>query len=69
MIEKNPDIQFVCALGLPLGIPGIINTAMQSNVHIALNGCEVRCAIKALGSASIPVDDEVTLTTDLKIPK
>lgn len=52
-----------------MGIPGIIEMARQSDNYVALNGCEIKCASKALQSANIEVDDEITLTSDLKISK
>jgi uncharacterized metal-binding protein len=51
-IQRRPgEIGFVCALGLPLQIPGIIKKAHENySDHIAVNGCNVSCATKALQS-------------------
>jgi uncharacterized metal-binding protein len=45
-IQRRPDqIGFVCALGLPLRIPGIVKKAHENyNRHVAVNGCSVACA-------------------------
>lgn len=69
MTERHKNINFVCALGLPLGIPGIIANGKKADHFIALNGCDVRCSSKALASAEIPVDREVVVTHDLGIAK
>lgn len=59
--ETHENVNFVCALGLPLGIPGIIENAKKSNVYLALNGCEIKCATKALESVGIKPDDEIVV--------
>jgi uncharacterized metal-binding protein len=69
MIDVHDNINFVCALGLPLGIPNIINNARKSEYHIALNGCEIECSTKALKSAGIEADTVIVVTKDLKIKK
>jgi len=68
-LEAKEDTDFVCALGLPLGIEGIINNGQSSDNYIAVNGCKVGCASKALASADISVDQEVVLTEDFAIEK
>ena len=67
--SERPDVSFVCALGLPLGIPGIIENAKKADYYLALNGCEVRCATKSLEKAGIKWDKELILTRDLGLPK
>lgn len=69
MIDTHDNINFVCALGLPLGIPNIINNAKKSEYYIALNGCEVECATKALKSANIEADTVIVVTKDFEIKK
>lgn len=69
MAQKHDNINFVCALGLPLGIQGIVNNAKKSEYYIALNGCEIGCASKALKSAQIEPDQEIMVTKDLGIQK
>jgi len=68
-LGEKEDTDFVCALGLPLGIEGIINNGKSSDGYIAVNGCQVSCASKALASADIPVNQEVVLTEDFGIEK
>jgi len=68
-VTKDPNVNFVCALGLPLGIPGIIENAKKSEKYAALNGCEVRCASKSLEKVGIPYQVEMVLTRDLGIKK
>jgi uncharacterized metal-binding protein len=60
-IQRRPgEVGFVCALGLPLQIPGIVKKARENYMaHIAVNGCSVDCATKALQSANI--EPEVSL--------
>lgn len=41
----------------------------SSDGYIAVNGCKVRCASKALKSADIDVNEEVVLTEDFSIKK
>jgi uncharacterized metal-binding protein len=69
MAQKHDNINFVCALGLPLGIESIVNNAKKSEYYIALNGCKVACASKALKSVHIEPDEEIIITEDLGIQK
>ncbi len=69
LFDEYENVDFVCALGLPLGIEGIIKNGKSSDGYIALNGCPVRCATKALESADIPIDDEVVITEKFNIKK
>lgn len=69
MIDTHDNINFVCALGLPLGIPNIISNAKKSEYHVALNGCEIECATKALKSANIEADAVIVVTRDYEIIK
>ena len=68
-LVNNDTINMVCPLGLPLGIKSIIDMANVNNKHIALNGCPIKCASKALESAGINEYSEITLTTDFSIAK
>ncbi|MFP4051963.1 MAG: putative zinc-binding protein [Thermoplasmata archaeon] len=68
-LEEKENTDFVCALGLPLGIEGIIKNGKSSDGYIALNGCKVRCATKALKSADIPVNEEIVITEGYDIQK
>lgn len=68
-LEEKENTGFVCALGLPLGIEGIIENGKSSDGYIALNGCGVRCASKALKSADIPVNEEIVISDDYEIEK
>jgi uncharacterized metal-binding protein len=60
-IQRRPgELGFVCALGLPLQIPGIVKKARENYTrHIAVNGCSVNCASKAL--QSVAIEPEVSL--------
>ncbi len=68
-LEEKENTGFVCALGLPLGIEGIIKNGKSSDGYIALNGCKVRCATKALKSADIPVNEEIFIAERYGIEK
>ncbi|MFP4000761.1 MAG: putative zinc-binding protein [Thermoplasmata archaeon] len=68
-MEEKENTDSVCALGLPLGIEGIIENGKSSDGYIALNGCKVRCATKALKSADIPVNEEIVITERFDIEK
>ncbi|MBS3816152.1 MAG: putative zinc-binding protein [Candidatus Thermoplasmatota archaeon] len=68
-MKEKENTDFVCALGLPLGIEGIIKNGKSSDEYIALNGCKVRCATKALKSAEIPVNEEIVITERYDIEK
>ncbi|MGQ9747805.1 MAG: putative zinc-binding protein [Candidatus Caldatribacteriaceae bacterium] len=65
----NETVNMICPLGLPLGIENIIDMANVNEKHLALNGCPVKCASKALESAGITEYKEITLTSDFDIPK
>lgn len=69
LAEKYDNINFVCSLGIPLNIEGIVNNARKSEYYIALNGCKVRCASKALESINISPDQEIVVTKDMNIQK
>ncbi len=62
------EFKTVCALGLPLGIEGIIKNAKSNEGFVALNGCPIKCASKALLSVGIDDFKEITVT-DLGIQK
>ena len=63
-------VGFVCALGLPLGIPGIIKKAQDNfDVHIGLDGCSVQCATKALQSAGLVPAESIVVTDDVCVQK
>ena len=68
-LVDNEAVNMVCPLGLPLGIKNIIDMANVNEKHLALNGCPVKCASKALESAGITNYKEITLTSDFDIPK
>lgn len=59
LAEKHDNINFVCTLGIPLNIEGIVNTAKKSQYYIALNGCNVKCATKALESKGLKPNKEI----------
>lgn len=65
----NESVNMVCPLGLPLGIQSIIDMANTNDKHLAINGCPIQCASKALASAGIKEFKEVTLTSDFAIQK
>lgn len=69
LADQHDNINFVCALGLPLGIEGIVNNAKKSEYYIALNGCKVACASKALHAINIQPDQEILVTDDIGIKK
>jgi len=68
-LVNNETVNMVCPLGLPLGIENIIGMGKVNDKQIALNGCPVKCASKALKSAKITEDKEITLTSDFDISK
>ncbi len=69
-IEKvdGEKVRTVCALGLPLGIEGIIEKAKSNNAFIALNGCQIKCASRALQTIGVQDFHEVNVT-ELDIKK
>lgn len=69
MAQKHDNINFVCSLGIPLGIDGIVNNAKKSEYYVAINGCKVGCSSKALKSINITPDNEIIVTEDLGIQK
>jgi uncharacterized metal-binding protein len=69
LTAERSDIQYVCALGLPLGIESIVNKAKGASQYVALNGCEMACATKALQSIDVSPDRELCLTKDFAIKK
>jgi uncharacterized metal-binding protein len=63
-IQQRPgEISFVCALGLPLQIPGIVKKAHENyTAHVAVNGCKVACATKALQSVGLEPETSLLVT-------
>lgn len=68
-LVDNVEINTVCSLGLPLGIPSIINMAKMNQKFIALNGCPTKCSSLALQKVGIARFRELTLTDDFGIQK
>jgi uncharacterized metal-binding protein len=66
---KKQEASMVCPLGLPLGIEGIIKSCKSNDGHIALNGCGVKCASKALDSIGVTNYTELELVSDFGIKK
>jgi uncharacterized metal-binding protein len=66
-LADNKEINTVCSLGLPLGIPSIINMAKMNEKFIALNGCPIKCSSLALQKVGITGFRELTLTDDFGI--
>jgi len=69
IFDEHENVDFVCALGLPLGIESIIKNGKSSDSYIALNGCPIKCATRALESADIPVTKEVVISEKFDIKK
>lgn len=70
-IQRRPgEIGFVCALGLPLRIPGIVKKAHEKyDRHIAVNGCKVACATKALQSGGLEPETSLLVTDPISCEK
>ncbi|MDI3547288.1 MAG: hypothetical protein PWR10_940 [Halanaerobiales bacterium] len=56
-------------IGLLPCFAGIIANGKNSDHYIAVNGCPVKCATKALQSAEINVDEELVITEDFALQK
>ena len=65
----NENVNMVCPLGLPLGLKNIIEMAKVNDKYIALNGCPVKCASKALDAVDFKEYEEITLTSNFDIQK
>jgi uncharacterized metal-binding protein len=64
------EVGFVCALGLPLGIPGIVKKAHDNfDVHVGLDGCNVQCATKALQSVGVVPAESIVVTEEIGVKK
>jgi len=70
-IQRRPgEVGFVCALGLPLQIPGIVKKAHENyDRHIAVNGCNVACATKALQSVGVEPEVSLLVTDESRLEK
>ncbi len=69
LLKDNQNVGYVCALGLPLGLESIVSKAKAFDKQIALNGCELECASKALQSIGIEPDKKVHIANDYRIVK
>ena len=68
-LSKDGNLGIVCAMGIPLGLENIVTNAKKHDKFIALNGCELQCATKALATIELKPDQNVVLTKDLNIVK
>ena len=69
LLKNDQNVGYVCPLGLPLGLETIVSKARAFDKHIALNGCELECASKALQSINIEPDRKVHIMNEYKIAK
>ena len=69
LLKNNQNVGYVCPLGLPLGLESIVSKARAFDKHIALNGCELECASKALQSINVEPDRKVHIMNEYKIAK
>jgi uncharacterized metal-binding protein len=69
IVNEHKEVSYVCPLGLPLGIQSIIAKAKQSDKFIAINGCEMECASKALQAVSITSEKAILLTAEYGLKK
>lgn len=69
IVKEGEDVQYVCALGLPLKIESIVSKARMADKYIALNGCDVSCATRALHAINIKPDREYCIIKDFTIKK
>ena len=51
-----------CLAGIGGHIGGIVEMAKNANAVVAVDGCGVKCALKALEAASVPVTQHIVLT-------
>lgn len=68
-VTDNEKVNMVCPLGLPLGIKSMVDKVNGYDHHIALNGCPMRCASKALEAAGVTEYEEIIVTSDFDIKK
>jgi uncharacterized metal-binding protein len=57
-----------CLAGIGGHVPGIIATAKENDNVVAVDGCAVKCALKALDAAGVQTKHHIVLT-DLGIEK
>lgn len=67
--SNDPNVSLCVHLGCPWAFRESSRNAKKSEKYAALNGCETRCASKALERAGIPYRVEFVLTKDLGIKK
>lgn len=60
--------QMYCLIGIAAHLPGLVDTAKNAASVVALDGCPVACARKALEHIGVPVTQHV-IVTDLGIQK
>ena len=61
-LSREGKGKIYCLAGVGGHIAGIIDTAKKAEAVIAVDGCGVRCALKALEAADVPVTEHIVLT-------
>lgn len=59
---------FFCLAGVSAGIPGMVKSAREAGLMIAIDGCGVQCAAKTLQNADIEPAIQV-IVTELGVEK
>jgi uncharacterized metal-binding protein len=67
-MDRSGRGRFYCMTGIAAHQPGLVDTAKIASGVVALDGCPIACARKALEHIGIPVTQHVVVT-DLGIDK
>lgn len=61
-LTQEGEGKLFCLAGIGGHISSIVETAKASSTVVAVDGCGVKCALKALEAASVPVTQHIVLT-------
>ncbi|NPV87816.1 MAG: zinc-binding protein [Anaerolineae bacterium] len=67
-LDKQGKAQIYCLIGVAAHIPGMVDAARNAPGVIAIDGCRVACARRALEHIGIPISQHLVVT-DLGIEK
>jgi len=54
--------KFFCLAGIGGQVRGLVESAKSATKVVAVDGCGVKCALKALQAAEVPVSNHIVLT-------
>nr|WP_238149598.1 putative zinc-binding protein [Dyella jiangningensis] len=61
-LDRERVAKMSCIAGVGGGVPGLVRTAQSGRRILALDGCEMRCAVACLARAGVVADAHLVLS-------